>query len=118
MRVQGTGNPQLMKQLNRSLVLKALRRGPASRAELAHDLALSAATVSVIVDELIKEDLVQESGRGESGGGRKPILLTLNARSRLAVGVDVALSRIRAALTDLEGNVVTEAEAPGETGSP
>ncbi len=118
MRVQGTGNPQLMKRLNRSLVLEALRRGPVSRAGLAHDLALSAATVSVIVDELIKEDLVQESGRGKSGGGRKPILLTLKARSRLAIGVDVAVSRIRAALTDLDGNVLNQATVPGDATSP
>ncbi|HHY93159.1 MAG TPA: winged helix-turn-helix transcriptional regulator, partial [Firmicutes bacterium] len=82
------GSTTLLKELNRSLVLDALRQqGSLSRSELAGLTGLTAATISNIVEELIADGYVKSEGQGESQGGRKPTLLSLVAGARQVVAV-------------------------------
>ena len=61
---------------NRSVLLSRLYRGgPQSRQDLGRTTALSQASVSNVVGELIDEGLVEEAGRVESDGGRPRMLL-------------------------------------------
>ncbi|PYI54936.1 ROK family transcriptional regulator [Paenibacillus flagellatus] len=107
------GSFQLMKSLNRSLVLTTIRSaGPISRAEIAKRTALTPPTVTNIVNELIEEKFVVESEIGASSGGRKPILLKLNAQAFSIVGVDVGVGAIKTMLTDLDANVIGESRRP------
>ena len=80
------GNPYLMKQLNRSAILSLLReRGPLSRSEIAKLLNVSPSTVTRIVNQLIKEELLCEDETAEPTPniGRPPILLRFNFLARL-----------------------------------
>lgn len=107
------GSFQLMKSLNRSIVLTTIRsHGPISRAEIAKRTALTPPTVTNIVNELLNEKFVVESEVGASSGGRKPILLKLNAESFAIVGIDVGVSAIKAILTDLDAAVLQDIRAP------
>lgn len=100
------GSFQLMKSMNRSLILNTIRLdGPISRADIAKKTKLTPPTVTNIVAELIEEKLVRESKMGESRGGRKPILLTIDAKNSFVIGLDVGGYRVRAVLTDLNGEV-------------
>jgi uncharacterized protein (DUF433 family) len=66
-----------IRDINRQIVLNYVReRGPISRAEIAHEIALQRSIVSVIVEELMVEGLIEEI-RGESSGGRPPLLLSI-----------------------------------------
>jgi N-acetylglucosamine repressor len=97
----------LMRQMNRSLVLNTIRlEGPISRAEIARGTGLSAATVSGLVTDLIKEDLIFEQEEGDSSGGRRPVLLSLNSSGGYVVGIKLMEDHLIAALTNLEANVV------------
>lgn len=53
-----------------------------------------------------------EVGAAESSGGRKPVLLDMNARARYAVGIKLAPDRVQAAVCDLQAWVVGRTEAP------
>ncbi|MCE7794079.1 ROK family transcriptional regulator [Salipaludibacillus sp. CUR1] len=102
-----TGSFQLMKSLNRSLILNTIRvNGAISRSEIAKKTKLTPPTVTNIVNELIKADLVLESRAGTSNGGRKPILLTINSNSRYIIGVDVGVKKVRLALTNLNADIL------------
>jgi glucokinase-like ROK family protein len=102
-----TGSFQLMKSLNRSLILNIIRTsGAISRSEIAKQTGLTPPTVTNIVSELLSEELVLESRPGSSNGGRKPILLTINSDSRYIIGVDVGVKKVRLALTNLNANVL------------
>jgi predicted NBD/HSP70 family sugar kinase len=81
------------------------RHGATSRAEIARRTGLSRAAVSSLVAELLEERLLRESGQGESAGGKPPILLALNARSREIVAVDLGHQPFQAALIDLSGQM-------------
>lgn len=79
-----------------------------SRAEIAQRLGLNKATVSSLVNELIDESLIYESGPGESSGGRRPVMLLFNERAGYSIGVDIGVNYILGVVTDLVGTVVFE----------
>ncbi|WLD92799.1 ROK family transcriptional regulator [Alkalihalobacillus sp. AL-G] len=102
------GSFQLMKSLNRSIILNKIRvEGPISRADIAKQIQLTPPTVSNIVKELIDTGFVFESKQGESiGGGRKPTLLELNARNFYIIGLDVGPKYLRTIMADLNGKLI------------
>lgn len=100
------GTFQLMKSVNKSLILNKIRKGsPISRARIAEETELTPPTVSAIVKELIAEDIVKETNLGKSSGGRKPTMLEINAAAFNIIGVDAGPDRIDIAVTDLAGQI-------------
>jgi predicted NBD/HSP70 family sugar kinase len=99
-----------IRDINRQIVLNYVReRGPISRAEIAHETALQRSTVSLIVEELRVDGLIEEVS-GESTGGRPPILLSLRTADPFAIGVDVGTARTVVATSDLAGRVLEQEE--------
>ncbi len=97
-----------IRNINRQIVLNYVReRGPISRAEIAHETALQRSTISLIVEELRIEGLIEELS-GESTGGRPPILLSLRTADAVAIGVDVGTTRTIVATSDLAGRVLQQ----------
>ncbi|MEF2966403.1 ROK family transcriptional regulator [Paenibacillus sp. M1] len=108
-----TGDQQLIKKMNKTIVLDTIRqKQPLSRADISAAIGLNKATVSSLVAELIDSRLVNEIGPGESSGGRKPTLLLFNKQAGFAIGVDIRVSDLLAVLVDLEGNVIREKSVP------
>lgn len=107
------GNRDLIKEINHNLVLNLIRsRGPISRTEVAQLSGLSPATVSGITADLIASSLVQETGEGESTGGRRRVLLQLNPRAGFVVGVKLMEQAVASALTDLDAQVLHHRVTP------
>jgi predicted NBD/HSP70 family sugar kinase len=101
-----------IRDINRQIVLNYVReRGPISRAEIAHETALQRSTISLIVEELRVEGLIEELS-GESTGGRPPILLSLRTADAVAIGVDVGTTRTIVATSDLAGRVLQQEQFP------
>lgn len=101
------GNRELIKRINRNLVLNVVKsRGPVSRSEIARLSGLSLATISGITAELLETGLVYEEGEGESSGGRRPVLLRLNRQAGFVVGVKLMEHAVTSALTDLDAQVL------------
>lgn len=104
---------ELLKSINRSLILNAIKRfGPISRADVARLLGLSPATLTSMTAKMIKEGLIYEKASGYSMGGRPPVLLALNPQGGFAVGVKLTESILIAALTDLEANTLAKTSLP------
>jgi predicted NBD/HSP70 family sugar kinase len=101
------GNRDLIKEINRSLVLNLIKsRGPISRTEVARLSGLSPATISGITADFVASGLVREMGEGESTGGRRPVLLRLNHQAGFVVGVKLMEHAVTSALTDLDAQVL------------
>jgi N-acetylglucosamine repressor len=108
-----TGNRELIKQINRSIVLNLIKsNGPLSRTDIARLSGLSLATVSSLTGELLSQGFAQETGEAESTGGRRPVLLRLNPRAGYVVGLKLTEESIVSALTDLEANVLYSRVTP------
>ncbi|WP_374457897.1 ROK family protein [Nocardioides sp.] len=89
-----------------------LRDGrPWTRAQLAEATGLARSTVASRIDTLMRLGLVAPYGGARSTGGRPPTLFALNPGAKLVVGVDVGATHARAALTDLDGQILGETDA-------
>jgi predicted NBD/HSP70 family sugar kinase len=94
-----------IRHINRQIVLNYVReRSPISRAAISHETELQRSTVSLIVDELKEQGLIDEV-EGESTGGRPPIMLQLRATSPVALGVVLGTKQTVVATGDLAGRV-------------
>src|ERR1044072_638388 len=95
-----------IRNINRQIVLNYVReRSPISRAEISHETELQRSTVSLIVEELKDQGLVEEI-EGESTGGRPPTLLRLRAAGPIALGVDVGTKQTMLAICDLARRLI------------
>lgn len=104
-----TGNQQLVKRINKNLVMQTvIKEAPISRADIAVYLGLNKGTVSTLVQELIEEQLIYESGPGQSSGGRRPVMLLFNEKAGFSIGIDIGVHYVLGVLTDLKGNIVYE----------
>ena len=102
-----------MLEVNEFLVLDYVRdRGTAARPEIARELALSAASVSRIVNRLLRAGLVVEQGREASDVGRPATLLAFNPRAGAVMAIDLGAGTCRGALADLAGDTLHEVERP------
>ncbi len=104
-----TGDHALVKQLNKSIVLNVLRsKSPVSRTDISKLTGLNKATVSVIMDELLAEDLVIELGHGPSTVGRRPVMCRFNPQAGMVIGLQIEVDSVSGVLTDLAGNIIRE----------
>jgi predicted NBD/HSP70 family sugar kinase len=95
-----------IRNINRQIVLNYVReRSPISRAAISHETELQRSTVSLIVDELMEQGLIEEI-EGESTGGRPPNLLRLRTAGPIALGIDMGTKQTMIATSDLAGRVI------------
>ena len=104
-----------VKVQNRSLILHYICEvGPVSRKDIADATGLTAASVTQITTQLLKEGVLQEMGVDASGigAGRKKVLLDFNAVYAYVYVLNMEVSTTTVALTDLRGNVLAKEVFP------
>lgn len=108
-----TWNQQLIKRENKDLVLQLIKNNTSlSRADIAQISGLNKGTVSSLVAELIDEKLIEETGPGESSGGRRPVMLQFNEQAGCVIAIDLGVNYILGILTDLQGNILEQKKHP------
>jgi len=102
--------PQLIRELNRTLILNLVRqKRTISRTGIAQHTHLSRSTVSTIVNDLLEEGWLLESGTGESQGGRRPILLSFNYQAGYILSIDAGATHLLSLVTDLDAQIIAKA---------
>ncbi|WBB95361.1 ROK family transcriptional regulator [Solwaraspora sp. WMMA2080] len=87
-------------------ILRLLRDGPCSRAELGDAVGLSRSKVATELDRMIDRGLVETAGPAASRGGRPSSIVRIAAATRF-LSIDIGASTLDVALTDGELQVVT-----------
>ena len=96
------------RDINSRIVLNLVRtRQPISRADLARTMGVSRAAVTLIVNDLLKQQLIVEGATGEAVRGRKPTFLYINAGRRAIIAADIRASETFLMLSDLLGKPLT-----------
>lgn len=67
-----------------------LNHGPVRAEELSSLASMKPATCARLLDELSKSQLISTSELGESTGGRKPILYSINSDDGYVVGIEMS----------------------------
>ncbi|MFP4619325.1 MAG: ROK family transcriptional regulator [Spirochaetaceae bacterium] len=100
------GQLEELKGFNTSRVFELLStNGSMTRPELAKKTGLSRATIGIIVDLLLKRNLVYESGTGSSSGGRPPMLIKFNPEAAYAVGAGMYEQKWTVLFINLHGHI-------------
>jgi predicted NBD/HSP70 family sugar kinase len=103
-----TGDAAYIKKINRSIILKEIvKEGLISRADLSKVTALTRATISAQVADLIDEGLIIETHLEHYTVGRKPIMLSLNSEAGFALGIDLDYDHISFTVSNLIGSPVS-----------
>lgn len=105
--------PKHIGDYNKNRMLSILRdKGQCSRVELSQLLGISATAVTKNVLHLINNGIIRECGTKYSSMGRKPILIELCGDFCYVIGADIVGGTVKAALADLNGNIVKQHEEP------
>jgi predicted NBD/HSP70 family sugar kinase len=80
-----------------------------SKSELEQLTGLKLTTLNRTVNGLLKDGMIRAAESGESSGGRRPLLYSVNPEAGYIVGVDISRTYTRIALTDLNCTVVKSA---------
>lgn len=100
------GDQGLIRDQNRTLVVNLLREaGPMSRTDLSHRTGLAPSALTRLIRDLLQEGVVQEIGKSQSNGGRRPVLVAFNPECAATIGVKVERGQILAARVDLAGRI-------------
>ena len=113
------GDGSLIRDLNRAAILGLVwEQGLIARVEIARRLALSAAAVTDITRELVRDGVLREVEEAPSSGGRRPILLGLVGPAAQAIGVKIASDHLAIVRVALDGSLLMRDTEPFEASHP
>lgn len=102
-------NHSLIKQINRAKILNVIRKkSPIARSQIADETTLDKKSITNFVNELMREDLIEEAGKLERAAGRPFTMLQF--KPHYVAGVYLAPYYVSGVLTDLYGNVVESSQ--------
>jgi len=108
LKITRTANANLQNKINTSVIFNYLRENePTYRARISRDLNISAPAVSRIVDKLIADGNVVETEKLKIQSGKRPTQLRINSDKCNVIGVDLVKERIKIALSDFRGKIIS-----------
>jgi len=99
--------------MNKRNVISIIReQGPINKAEIARLVGLSIPTIMRLTDELLEKNLIRETGKRESTGGKPPLLLEFTPDSHFIIGVDIGTTHIKTIVMNMVADIVCRIEIP------
>jgi predicted NBD/HSP70 family sugar kinase len=109
---------RVLRQANRAAVLRhVILAGETTRSRVGDACGLSVGSVTNVVNDLLDEGLIEETGSMPSGAGRPTTLLSPRAEGAYFVGVDVGEQGVAVELFDLRMNRVDREFARADSDS-
>ncbi|HEX6232203.1 MAG TPA: ROK family transcriptional regulator [Jiangellaceae bacterium] len=113
------GTPELLRAMNdRSAFEHLLAEGPLTRGRLGELTGLSKVTASQLVVRLQQRGLIEVVGTRSGGRGPSAELYAIRPGCTYAVGVDMVLDRIKAAVCGITGPVIAHTSRPTSNDDP
>ena len=105
---------QNVKTFNKHALVDLIRfagRGVA-RTDIAQELGLTRASVSIIINDLIQNGIILETESRSTRSGRPPVVLDINPKSGLAAAIDMGATHVSVAIGDFSAHILEEVEQP------
>jgi predicted NBD/HSP70 family sugar kinase len=104
-----------LRDVNLNVLLSAIwENAPIPRVELAQRTGLAPSSITRLIRQLSSKELIIETGKGQSSGGRQPILIEPNPDAGVIVSLDLSGSKMRGGIFDAANRVICEKEKPFE----
>jgi transcriptional regulator of PTS gene len=98
------------KKIKRAMIRFLLNDGAKSIPELCTHTRLSVPTGAKLVEEMLEQNILVDSGKRDSSGGRRPNMYALNPNQGYVIGVELLLRSFRLTIVNLLHEVVFEYE--------
>ncbi len=94
--------------IKRNIIAYMAVNGECTLSELTKELHISVPTITKLVQELIEDNIVNDLGKVETPGGRRPNVFGLANSAIYFVGVNVGRDNMTYVVTDLQNNIIKE----------
>ena len=81
-------------QLKKKILGHCINEGNFSLADLSKEINISIPTTTKLIEELMEERFIQDMGKQDTNGGRRPSIYGLNPAAGYFVGTDIEKSTI------------------------
>ena len=83
-----------------------------SRTDLAEEMGLTRAAVTLIVNDLLENGVILEAESRAIPNGRPPVVLEINPKRGLVAAVDMGATHVNIALADFSAKIIEETSLP------
>ena len=83
-----------------------------SRSDLAAQLGLTRAGVTIIINDLMNHGLIHETESRQTPNGRHPIILEINPLCGFTASVVIGITHLQAAVGDMTSRIIDEVDSP------
>lgn len=83
-----------------------------SRSDIAEELGLTRAGVTIIVNDLLESGIILETNSRSTPSGRPPVALELNPEYGLVAAIDMGATHLSVAVADFSARIIQETEHP------
>lgn len=83
-----------------------------SRTDIADELGLTRAGVTIIINDLLENGILLETGSRSVPSGRPPVVLEINPKCGYVAAVDMGAAHLGIALGDYSAHILEESEQP------
>lgn len=94
--------------LKRNIIAYMALNGESTLSELTRELHISVPTMTKLVQELVDDHIVNDLGKVETPGGRRPNVFGLANSAIYFAGINVGRDHMTYVITDLQNNVISE----------
>lgn len=110
------GNMTTVKLQNRALILNVIRNvGAVSRLDIAEQVQLTPAAITILVNEMVKEGIITEVGQLEEPdkrSGRKKVLIDINYDFKNVIGINIESDTINIGVSNIKGEIIVHKRMP------
>ena len=100
-------NSDTKNNLQKKQILQlCIKEGNFSLADLSKELNLSIPTTTRLTEELIESGFLEDMGKQDTNGGRRPSIYGLKPSAGYFVGTDIGKSTVSICITDFKGNTI------------
>lgn len=92
--------------LKQKILALCINEGNYSIADLSKEINTSIPTTTKLVEELIADGFIEDRGKIDTNGGRRPSIYGLNASAGYLVGIDIRKSNVCVAISDFKGDII------------
>ncbi len=94
--------------IKRNIIAYMAINGESTLSELTRELHISVPTMTKLVQELVDDSIVNDLGKVETPGGRRPNVFGLANSAIYFAGINVARDHMAYVITDLQNNIIIE----------
>lgn len=92
--------------MKKQIIALCINDGDYSIADLSKELGVSIPTITKLVGELIEDGILEDMGKQNTNGGRRPSIYGLNPSAGYFVGIETRKDHITIAIINFKGQVI------------